>query len=137
MVDDEVSKHIVGSIRIDQQRLRMGKEIGGMEEYSDLMEKNYREDHDCHPRVGDRDIRERSCVGPLIMEYLVKLSKRRAFWSLNEDILKIMDSDTQYAVSIKEDTAYPCLHSPKTTKGMKINTPYPDLLNTPYRSYSM
>ncbi|GJZ33460.1 hypothetical protein Tco_0578896 [Tanacetum coccineum] len=26
----------------------------------------------------------------------------------------------------KEDTAYPCLHSTKTTKGMKINTPYPD-----------
>ncbi|GJY39762.1 putative reverse transcriptase domain-containing protein [Tanacetum coccineum] len=52
----------------------------------------------------------------VITEYLVKLSKRRAFWSLNEDILKIMDSDNQYAVSIKEDSAYPCLHSPKTTK---------------------
>ncbi|GKB20586.1 zf-CCHC domain-containing protein [Tanacetum coccineum] len=35
-------------------------------------------------------------------------------------------SEDQYAVSIKEDTAYPCLHSPKTTKGMKINTPYPE-----------
>ncbi|GJZ17410.1 hypothetical protein Tco_0553533, partial [Tanacetum coccineum] len=43
-------------------------------------------------------------------------NKRCAFWSLNEDILKINDSDYQYAVSIKEDTAYPCLHSPKTTK---------------------
>ncbi|GKB76232.1 hypothetical protein Tco_0943127 [Tanacetum coccineum] len=52
----------------------------------------------------------------IIMEYLVKLSKRRAFWSLNEDILKIYYSDNQYAVSIKEDTTYPCLHSPKTTK---------------------
>ncbi|GJU04142.1 putative ribonuclease H-like domain-containing protein [Tanacetum coccineum] len=52
----------------------------------------------------------------LIMEYLVNISKRRAFWSLNEDILKINDSDYQYAVSIKEDTAYPCLHSLKTTK---------------------
>ncbi|GJR79858.1 hypothetical protein Tco_0150643 [Tanacetum coccineum] len=52
----------------------------------------------------------------VIMEYLVNISKRRAFWSLNEDILKINDSDNQYAVSIKEDTAYPCLHSPKTTK---------------------
>ncbi|GJY03270.1 hypothetical protein Tco_0361422, partial [Tanacetum coccineum] len=51
-----------------------------------------------------------------ILEYLVNISKRRAFWSLNEDILKINDSDNQYAVSIKEDTAYPCLHSPKTTK---------------------
>ncbi|GJZ71442.1 putative reverse transcriptase domain-containing protein [Tanacetum coccineum] len=54
--------------------------------------------------------------GLVIMEYLVNISKRRAFWSLNEDILKINDSDNQYAVSIKEDTAYPCLHSPKTTK---------------------
>ncbi|GJS22928.1 retrovirus-related pol polyprotein from transposon TNT 1-94 [Tanacetum coccineum] len=52
----------------------------------------------------------------IITEYLVNISKRRAFWSLNEDILKINDSDYQYAVSIKEDTAYPCLHSPKTTK---------------------
>ncbi|GJR86492.1 hypothetical protein Tco_0210503 [Tanacetum coccineum] len=40
----------------------------------------------------------------------------RAFWSLNEEILKINDSDNQYAVSFKEDMAYPCLHSPKTTK---------------------
>ncbi|GJR94719.1 hypothetical protein Tco_0266893 [Tanacetum coccineum] len=52
----------------------------------------------------------------LIMEYLVNISKRRAFWSLNGDILKVNDSDYQYAVSIKEDTTYPCLHSPKTTK---------------------
>ncbi|GJX21736.1 hypothetical protein Tco_0226181 [Tanacetum coccineum] len=50
------------------------------------------------------------------MEYLVNTSKRRAFWSLNEDILKIYYSDYQYAVSIKEDTSYPRLHSPKTTK---------------------
>ncbi|GJT36855.1 hypothetical protein Tco_0936720 [Tanacetum coccineum] len=52
----------------------------------------------------------------VIMEYLVKISKRCAFWSLNEDILKIYYSEDQYAVSIKEDTVYPCLHSPKTTK---------------------
>ncbi|GJT45585.1 hypothetical protein Tco_0954300 [Tanacetum coccineum] len=50
------------------------------------------------------------------MEYLVNISKRRTFWSLNEDILKINDSNNQYAVSIKKDTAYPCLHSPKTIK---------------------
>ncbi|GJX44358.1 hypothetical protein Tco_0261034 [Tanacetum coccineum] len=59
---------------------------------------------------------------------LVKLSKRRAFWSLNEDILKTYDSDNQYAVSFKEDMAYPCLHSPKTTKP---NTPYPEEGYTP------
>ncbi|GJR03851.1 retrovirus-related pol polyprotein from transposon TNT 1-94 [Tanacetum coccineum] len=34
-------------------------------------------------------------------------------------------SDNQYAVSIKEDTAYLCLHSPKTTKETRSNTPYP------------
>ncbi|GJS24776.1 putative nucleotidyltransferase, ribonuclease H [Tanacetum coccineum] len=55
-------------------------------------------------------------VKALITEYLVNISKRRVFLSLNEDILKINDSDNQYVVSIKEDTAYPCLHSPKTTK---------------------
>ncbi|GJT35795.1 hypothetical protein Tco_0926214 [Tanacetum coccineum] len=52
----------------------------------------------------------------IIMEYLVNISKRRAFWSLNKDILKINDSEYQYAISIMEDTAYPCLHSLKTTK---------------------
>ncbi|GJR92502.1 putative reverse transcriptase domain-containing protein [Tanacetum coccineum] len=52
----------------------------------------------------------------VITEYLVNISKRRAFWSLNEDILKINDFDNQYAASIKKDTAYPYLHSPKTTK---------------------
>ncbi|GJS37104.1 hypothetical protein Tco_0535486 [Tanacetum coccineum] len=41
----------------------------------------------------------------LIMEYLVNITKRRAFWSLNENILTINDSDNQYAVSIKEDMA--------------------------------
>ncbi|GJR56207.1 hypothetical protein Tco_1406728 [Tanacetum coccineum] len=40
----------------------------------------------------------------VIMEYLVNISKMRAIWSLNEDILKIYYSDNQYAVSIKEDT---------------------------------
>ncbi|GKE61876.1 hypothetical protein Tco_1512243, partial [Tanacetum coccineum] len=34
-----------------------------------------------------------------IMEYLVKVSKRRAFWSLNEDILKI--------TILKTNTPYP------------------------------
>ncbi|GKD99890.1 hypothetical protein Tco_1387874, partial [Tanacetum coccineum] len=65
---------------------------------------------------GDKLVRWSSKKQDLIMEYLVNISKKRAFWSLNEDILKIYYSDYQYAVSIKEDTAYPCLHSPKTTK---------------------
>ncbi|GJS17846.1 putative ribonuclease H-like domain-containing protein [Tanacetum coccineum] len=44
-------------------------------------------------------------------------------------------SDNQYAVSIKEDTAYLCLHSPKTTKETRSNTPYPEEGNTSYSSY--
>ncbi|GJU26008.1 ribonuclease H-like domain-containing protein [Tanacetum coccineum] len=67
-----------------------------------------------HPLVLLLDVTTSSLL--VITEYLVNISKRRAFWSLNEDILKINDSDYQYVVSIKEDTAYPCLHSPKTTK---------------------
>ncbi|GJS77898.1 hypothetical protein Tco_0727779 [Tanacetum coccineum] len=35
----------------------------------------------------------------LIMEYLVNISKRRAFWSLNEDVLKI--------TILKTNTPYP------------------------------
>ncbi|GJX72317.1 hypothetical protein Tco_0309488 [Tanacetum coccineum] len=41
----------------------------------------------------------RPCKGRVIMEYLVKDSKRRAFWSLNEDILKI--------TIFKTNTPYP------------------------------
>ncbi|GJR85240.1 hypothetical protein Tco_0209251 [Tanacetum coccineum] len=63
----------------------------------------------------------------VIMEYLVNISKRRAF--------------------TKEDTAYPCLHSPKTTKERRLirriqkksichiedrNTAYPLLSDTAY-----
>ncbi|GJY36218.1 putative reverse transcriptase domain-containing protein [Tanacetum coccineum] len=38
-------------------------------------------------------------VGIVIMEYLVNISKRRAFWSLNEDILKV--------TILKTNTPYP------------------------------
>ncbi|GJU70564.1 putative reverse transcriptase domain-containing protein [Tanacetum coccineum] len=60
----------------------------------------------------------------LIMEYLVNISKRHTFWSLNKDILKINDSDYQYAVSIKEDTPYPFIHFTRYHEGFKSNTPY-------------
>ncbi|GKA88772.1 hypothetical protein Tco_0810536 [Tanacetum coccineum] len=61
----------------------------------------------------------------LITEYLVKVSKRRAFWSLNEDILKI--------TILKTNTPYPsrkircicaCIH--QRPRGIKLNTPYPE-----------
>ncbi|GJU44529.1 hypothetical protein Tco_1201795 [Tanacetum coccineum] len=48
-------------------------------------------------RMGwNADIEERGLV---IMEYVVKVSKRRAFWSINEDILKI--------TILKTNTPYP------------------------------
>nr|GEX79657.1 hypothetical protein [Tanacetum cinerariifolium] len=56
-VEGQVLKHNVGSIRIDQHRLRMDK-------YSDLMEEKYGADRECHPPVGDREIWERFCSGP-------------------------------------------------------------------------
>ncbi|GKA43115.1 hypothetical protein Tco_0735775, partial [Tanacetum coccineum] len=61
----------------------------------------------------------------VIMEYLVNISKRRAFWSFNEDILKIniLKTNTRihherYGVSVPAFT--------KDHKGIKINTPYPE-----------
>ncbi|GKB01158.1 hypothetical protein Tco_0829202 [Tanacetum coccineum] len=84
---------------------------------------------DVYKRKFTLRVGEEKLVFKIIMEYLVNISKRRAFWSLNEDILKIYYSDYQYVVPIKEDTAYPCLHLPK---GKKINTPYPEDVNTPY-----
>ncbi|GJW72460.1 hypothetical protein Tco_0129377 [Tanacetum coccineum] len=74
-----------------------------------------------------------------IMEELVKDSKRRAFWSLNEDYY----SEDQYAVSIKEDTAYlyqawsllqEIPNMPYPTLGYAINTVYPLPLDMTYRS---
>ncbi|GJX59033.1 hypothetical protein Tco_0290423 [Tanacetum coccineum] len=40
--------------------------------------------------------------------------------------MKKSNSDIQYVVSIKEDTAYLCLHFTKDHEGNKINTPYPE-----------
>nr|GEV13880.1 ribonuclease H-like domain-containing protein [Tanacetum cinerariifolium] len=41
-------------------------------------------------------------------------------------------SDNKYVLSIKEDTTYLCMHSPKTTKETRSNTPYPEEGNTSY-----
>ncbi|GJX87970.1 copia protein [Tanacetum coccineum] len=45
-------------------------------------------------------------------------------------------SEDQYAVSIKEDTAYPCLHSPKTIED-KAQYAVSRGLNTPYSIYEI
>nr|GEZ33632.1 hypothetical protein [Tanacetum cinerariifolium] len=55
----------------------------------------------------------------IIMEYLVKISKNARILELKRRYFEDYCSDIQYAVSIKEDTAYMCLHSPKTMKGTR------------------
>ncbi|GJY16228.1 hypothetical protein Tco_0386650 [Tanacetum coccineum] len=62
----------------------------------------------------------------VIMEYLVKISKKERILELKRRNMKKTDSDIQYAVSIKEDTTYLCLHFTKDHEGNKINTPYPE-----------
>ncbi|GKE10184.1 ribonuclease H-like domain-containing protein [Tanacetum coccineum] len=49
----------------------------------------------------------------LIMEYLVKVNEKVRILELKRRNMKKTDSDIQYAVSIKEDTAYLCLHFTK------------------------
>ncbi|GJY55501.1 hypothetical protein Tco_0454616, partial [Tanacetum coccineum] len=58
----------------------------------------------------------------LIMEYLVKISKKSRILELKTKTFEDYYSDIQYAVSIKEDTAYLCLHFTKDHKGNNINT---------------
>ncbi|GKD13697.1 hypothetical protein Tco_1198104 [Tanacetum coccineum] len=74
---------------------------------------------------------------PLLMEYLVKTSKKAQNLELKRRNMKITDPDIQYAVSIKEDMAYLCQHFTKDHKGNKVNTPYPKKTNTPYSRYRM
>ncbi|GJX25670.1 VIER F-box protein 2 [Tanacetum coccineum] len=56
----------------------------------------------------------------IIMEYLVKLRKRRAFWSLNEDILKINNSDNQYAVNLDNSTNNVLIPLDSWTSGLLV-----------------
>ncbi|GJW84244.1 putative reverse transcriptase domain-containing protein [Tanacetum coccineum] len=100
-------------------RRNQGDDLIPTIEEGEVIEENRTRDDELDARIDDYpsycDYDKKVHID-LITEYLVNISKRRAFWSLNEDILKINDSDYQYAVSIKEDTTYLCLHSPKTTK---------------------
>nr|GEV25430.1 ribonuclease H-like domain-containing protein [Tanacetum cinerariifolium]GEX75113.1 ribonuclease H-like domain-containing protein [Tanacetum cinerariifolium] len=73
----------------------------------------------------------------IIMEYLVKISKKERILKLKRRNMKITNSDIQYAVSIKEDTTYLCLHFTKDHEGNKINMLYPGKTNTPHSSYRM
>ncbi|GKA97446.1 hypothetical protein Tco_0825340 [Tanacetum coccineum] len=62
----------------------------------------------------------------LIMEYLVKISKKERILELKRKNMKKTNSDIQYVISIKEDTTYLYLHFTKDHEGNKINTPYPE-----------
>nr|GEW84334.1 hypothetical protein [Tanacetum cinerariifolium] len=68
-----------------------------------------------------RGFMKRLMTDQVIMEYLVKISKKTCILELKRRNMKITDSDNQYAVSIKEDTAYLCLHFIKDLEGNKIN----------------
>ncbi|GKC12265.1 hypothetical protein Tco_1009047 [Tanacetum coccineum] len=70
--------------------------------------------------------------------YTIVYAKRHAFWSLNEEISRYY-SDKLYAVSIKEDKTYLCLHFIRNHEELKSNTPYlEDSIRFMYfRSYAL
>ncbi|GKA01309.1 hypothetical protein Tco_0673974 [Tanacetum coccineum] len=68
----------------------------------------------------------------VIMEYLVKISKKARILELKTKTFEDYYSDIQYAVSIKEDTTYLYLHFTKDHKGTRSNTPYLEKTNMPY-----
>nr|GEV13749.1 hypothetical protein [Tanacetum cinerariifolium] len=70
-------------------------------------------------------------------EYLVKISKKARILELKRRYFEDYCFDIQYAVSIKEDMTYLCLHFTKDHEGNKINTSYPGKTNTPYSRYRM
>ncbi|GKD30547.1 retrovirus-related pol polyprotein from transposon TNT 1-94, partial [Tanacetum coccineum] len=59
----------------------------------------------------------------VIMEYLVKISKKARTLELKRRYSEEYCYDIQYIVSIKEDTAYLYLHFTKDHEGNKFNTP--------------
>ncbi|GKB78958.1 myosin-17-like protein, partial [Tanacetum coccineum] len=119
--DDKYGTHSVSSEVISSMRVMMTEDSNNAVSSSFLLDDDSSipfsvdDISKSMPQVDIADIEPPPLIreNSVIMEYLVNISKRRAFWSLNEDILKINDSEYQ---SIKKDTAYPCLHSSKTAK---------------------
>ncbi|GKA51469.1 hypothetical protein Tco_0744665 [Tanacetum coccineum] len=66
------------------------------------------------------------------MEYLVKISEKARILELKRRNMKKTDSDILYAVCIKEDTTYMCLHFTEDHEGTRFNTPYLEESYTPY-----
>ncbi|GJT51279.1 zinc finger, CCHC-type containing protein [Tanacetum coccineum] len=76
--------------------------------------------------------------GEVIMKYLVKISKNARILELKQRNMKKTVFDIQYAVSIKEDTAYPCPRFTKDHEGIISNTStsatYQRLVDTSFQS---
>ncbi|GJZ82799.1 putative reverse transcriptase domain-containing protein [Tanacetum coccineum] len=71
----------------------------------------------------------------VIMEYFVNISKRRAFWSLNEDILKItiLKTNTPYpSRKIRRIRAYTHQRPQRNKAQYALNTEYPLSSDTAY-----
>ncbi|GJZ75824.1 hypothetical protein Tco_0640289 [Tanacetum coccineum] len=73
----------------------------------------------------------------IIMVYLVKVNEKARILKLKQRNMMKTNSDIQYGVSIKEDTAYLYLHFTKDHEGTRSNTAYLEELNAPYSSYRM
>ncbi|GKF37962.1 hypothetical protein Tco_0114720, partial [Tanacetum coccineum] len=71
-------------------------------------------------RGSDSNARKQSGGIEVSMEYLVKISKKARILELKRIYLKII---VLTSVSIKEDTAYMCMHFTKDHEGNKINAP--------------
>nr|GEW08847.1 hypothetical protein [Tanacetum cinerariifolium] len=69
-------------------------------------------------------------VPAVIMEYLLKISKKACILELKRRYFEDYYSDILYVIFIKEHTAYLCLYFTKDHGGNKINTSYPEKINT-------
>nr|GEU82564.1 hypothetical protein [Tanacetum cinerariifolium] len=71
------------------------------------------------------------------MKYLMKIESKARIRELKQRYFEDYCSNNQYAISIKEDTAYLCLYSPKTMKETRSNTSYPEEGNTPSPDFDL
>ncbi|GKE61995.1 hypothetical protein Tco_1512362, partial [Tanacetum coccineum] len=77
----------------------------------------------CHSYRGLMTLNNVTCITSFIPCFLPILYKH-TFWSINEEISRYR-SDNLYVVSIKEDTAYLCMHFTRNHIELKNDTPYP------------
>ncbi|GKA31073.1 retrovirus-related pol polyprotein from transposon TNT 1-94 [Tanacetum coccineum] len=114
--DSECSKHMTSNRKLfsSYKAYNGGNVIFGINLHGNIIGKGQICDNKCRVTFSEHDseiTKDGKVIGRVTMEYLVNISKRRAFWNLNEDILKITI--------------------------LKTNTPYLERLNTPYSRYSM